>query len=187
MVKELVISLVTNAVIAAAAAIPSLGSSLAARTAWASAKVAMVMGKVAKTMSKMCMKLSKLTRKIGPLSRAFTKAGQALAKMATKYGKMASKSIAAGEDAAASATEAAQRADRLSQNAHTASNPMDRQADISNAQEASNNAARETVDNYNDIEQPAPGKKANDVAEGADKQYGDTDTGGNPADDIQRL
>lgn len=83
-VKELVISLVTNAIIAAAAAVPSLGSSLAAYTAWAQAKVGIVMGKVSLGISKVFAKLSKLTTKIGPLRRMFDSAAQAFAKMATK-------------------------------------------------------------------------------------------------------
>ncbi|GAB3622113.1 hypothetical protein GCM10027418_01950 [Mariniluteicoccus endophyticus] len=89
MVKDLVISLVTNAVIAAAAAIPSLGSSLAAYTAWASAKVSLVMGKISMGISKVFGKLSKLTSRIGPLSRMFAKAAAAFEKMGAKFFKAA--------------------------------------------------------------------------------------------------
>lgn len=91
LVKELVISLVTNAVIAAASAIPSFGSSLAAYTAWASGKVAIVMGKVSKAISKVFSKLSRFTRRIGPLSRMFAKASQYFAKLAVKYGRQVGK------------------------------------------------------------------------------------------------
>lgn len=91
LIKELVISLVTNAVIAAAAAIPSFGSSLAAYTAWASGKVAIVMGKVSKSISKVFSKLSQLTRKIGPLSKMFSKAARHFSKLAVKYGRQVGK------------------------------------------------------------------------------------------------
>ncbi|WP_022911058.1 hypothetical protein [Aestuariimicrobium kwangyangense] len=85
LVKELVISLVTNAVIAAAAAIPSFGASLGAYTAWASGKVAMVMGKISMGISKVFSKLSRLTTRIGPLSRMFDQAGAAFARMAARF------------------------------------------------------------------------------------------------------
>lgn len=85
MVKELVISLVTNAVIAAAAAIPSVGASLATYTAWAAGKVSWVMGKITAGISKVFAKLSKLTAKIGPLSRMFAKAAEAFSKMSAKF------------------------------------------------------------------------------------------------------
>lgn len=86
-VKELVISLVTNAVIAAAAAIPSLGSSLATYTAWASGKVAIVMGKISKAISKVFGKLTRLTRRIAPLSRMFAKAAKHFDDLAVSYGR----------------------------------------------------------------------------------------------------
>lgn len=88
LVKETVISLVTQAVIAAAAAIPSLGSAIAAYTAWAAAKVGAVVGKIAEGISKVFAKLSKLTSNIGPLSRAFDKAADAFARLAVKFGVM---------------------------------------------------------------------------------------------------
>lgn len=85
MVKDLVISLVTNAIIAAASAIPSFGASIAAYTAWASAKVGVVMGKVSAGISKVFSKLSTLTSKIGPLSRMFERAAEAFSRMATRF------------------------------------------------------------------------------------------------------
>ncbi|GAB3697315.1 hypothetical protein [Mariniluteicoccus flavus] len=98
LIKELVISLVTNAVIAAASAIPTVGASLAAYTAWASAKVAMVLGKVAKGISKVFAKLSKLTSKIGPLSRMFAKAADAFARMGAKAAGAAARAGRAAPD-----------------------------------------------------------------------------------------
>ncbi|MFX4271572.1 hypothetical protein ACQBAR_13310 [Propionibacteriaceae bacterium Y1685] len=188
-VKEVVIGLVTEAVIAAAAAIPSFGASLAAYTAWASAKVAMVMGKISKMLSKLCMKLSKLTRKIAPLSEAFAKAGTKLAKAAAKYGKQAGKIKGQGNKAVDSARQAddATREARRTRNAADAEpGNIDRQGAATAAEADAREARRQSGRDTEGIDQPKnPLKDPWDVTKKTEKEAEQVTD--DPSESIQRL
>ena len=159
MVKELVISLVTNAVIAAASAIPSFGSSLAAYTAWASGKVAIVMGKVSKGISKVFSKLSRLTRKIGPLSRMFARASQHFAQLAVKYGRQVGKINQAGNTAQTSADEAAAAAAEARRTANaSAADPsnIDRSGEAVSAADRAREAQRQAGTDHGNLTDQKP-------------------------------
>lgn len=85
LIKELVTDLVTKAVMAALAAIPSLGSAIAAYMTWAAAKYAFVMGKVARTFQKAATRASKFVGQANVVGRFFADMARKLGKLAAKY------------------------------------------------------------------------------------------------------
>lgn len=83
LIKELINDLVTKGIMAALAAVPSLGSAVAAYMAWAAGKYALVMGRVARSLQKLFSKAADLVGKA-------TKFGKFLENIAERLGKLAS-------------------------------------------------------------------------------------------------
>ncbi len=88
LIKELISDLITKALLAAAAAVPSLGSAIAAYMAWAAGKYALVMGKVARWFQKLFSKAASKTANFQQLSRLFEKAAEGFGRLAGKFDEM---------------------------------------------------------------------------------------------------
>lgn len=200
LIKELVTDLVTKAVMAAAAAIPSLGSAIAAYMAWAAGKYALVMGKVARWLQKLFTKAAEATKKIAALSALFSKVAGMFGKMAGKYDTMlkgaqdAAKRAADAKRQAASSAEHQQKANQLADEATNRSGRRAAQGEQNRADQKHEKATSSVNDAHKTLKDTKPptnpyverGKKtAKSGYKGYDK-YGDTyeqDTT-NPADGI---
>lgn len=97
LVKDLITDLVAKGVLAAATAVPSLGSAIAAYMAWAAGKYAMVMGKVARWFQKLFTKASEVTQKFAMLSDLFARTADAFGRLAATFDQMAATAAAAAE------------------------------------------------------------------------------------------
>lgn len=127
LIKELITELVTKGVMVALAAIPSLGSAIAAYMAWASAKYALVLGKVSASLAKLFSKASKLVGDSSKLGRLFSKiAGmlEELSETAAKAARVNRQHAADGDAHRQQATNQRNAADR-SYNEADNSNGMD--------------------------------------------------------------
>lgn len=95
LIKTFVTEIVEAAILAAAAAVPSLGASIAAFTGWFGAKMAMVGAKVTSKMAKLMRVLSKLAKKMHLSSKFFDDAARALSKVSQRLARSARLRIAA--------------------------------------------------------------------------------------------
>lgn len=111
LVKELLTDLISKGLLAAAAAIPSLGSSIGAYMAWAAGKYALVMGKIATWFQKLFSRAAEMTSKFGALSRMFERAAAGFGKLAASFAGMEKAAAKAADDAARST----QHQDRMNQ------------------------------------------------------------------------
>lgn len=103
MVKDFVTEVVEAAILAVAAAVPSLGASVAAFTGWFSAKMAAMAAKVTSKMAKLMRWASKIAKKMGMSGKAFDRAALALSKASQKLAHTAADAIRAGRTTPATA------------------------------------------------------------------------------------
>lgn len=89
LLKTVITELIKWGLAALAAAIPSLGSSIAAFTAWATGRFAWLGAKFAGTMAKLLTKCGDIARKLGFSGKLFDDAAAALLKVAAKLGTTA--------------------------------------------------------------------------------------------------
>ncbi|RRD46893.1 WXG100 family type VII secretion target [Tessaracoccus sp. OH4464_COT-324] len=82
LIKQLINDLVSKGIMAALAAVPSLGAAVAAYMAWAAGKYALVMGRVARSLQKLFSKAADLVGKA-------TKFGKFLENIAERLGRLA--------------------------------------------------------------------------------------------------
>ncbi|PFG66106.1 hypothetical protein B0O41_0885 [Propionibacteriaceae bacterium ES.041] len=94
LIKMFVTEVVQAAILAAAAAVPSVGASLAAFTGWFGARMAMIGAKIASKMGKLMRILSKLAKKMNRSSKFFDDAARALSKVSQKLARSARLKIA---------------------------------------------------------------------------------------------
>ncbi|WP_297740273.1 WXG100 family type VII secretion target [uncultured Tessaracoccus sp.] len=87
--KELMNELVSKGIMAALAAVPSLGTAVAAYMSWAAAKVALVFAKVSRIFAKLLSKCSKLAGKGSKLSSKLGELSNKLASMSANASKRA--------------------------------------------------------------------------------------------------
>lgn len=117
LIKELVTDLVTKGVMAALAAVPSLGSAVAAYMAWAAGKYAVVMGKVATWFQKLFSKAADKFKNIQLLNKLFTKAADGFGKLAGRFQQMKAGADKAA-DSAKQARDHQKRAERRRERAN---------------------------------------------------------------------
>lgn len=84
LLKELITQLVVEGVMAALAAVPSLGTAIAAYMAWASARVAMAFARVSRVFAKLLGKCAKLAGKGSKLGAKLSELSQKLMRVSSK-------------------------------------------------------------------------------------------------------
>ncbi len=84
LLKEVLTEVIKNALLTLAASIPTLGTAIAAFTAWFTAKMAIVFSKFSKKLSELVRKVSDLLRKLGKSGRAMDGAGDTLSSVTDK-------------------------------------------------------------------------------------------------------
>ncbi|WP_297741985.1 WXG100 family type VII secretion target [uncultured Tessaracoccus sp.] len=89
LIKMFVTDLITKGLLAAAAGIPSLGSTIAAYMTWAAGKYALVAGKVSRLFARAAGKLSKLAGETSKIGKFFASIASRLTKLSTKYDDLA--------------------------------------------------------------------------------------------------
>lgn len=90
LLKDFITEIVKAAILALAAAIPTVGGSIAAFGTWFGARMAMMAGKFTKTLSKLMTKIGDLVTKLGKSGRAFYVAAEKLSQLAARLGRSAS-------------------------------------------------------------------------------------------------
>lgn len=90
LLKTFITEIIKAAILALAAAVPTVGGSIAAFGTWFSARMAMMAGKFTKTLSKLMTKIGDLVKKLGLSGRAFYVAAEKLRQIASKFGQAAS-------------------------------------------------------------------------------------------------
>lgn len=209
LIKMLVTDLITKGLLAAAAAIPSLGSAIAAYMTWAAAKYALVAGKISKLFARAAGKLSKLAGETSKIGQFFASIASRLTRLSTKYDDIAQEldglrasntadiqnNVPRAEQGEAKwRQKAAERAEAGNlPGAERAQRKADRFAEDGEA--AWERIQQRNEEMITEAGDQAPGNKATEAAKGANTGYGDAqrrpgespdrrDDLPNPADDI---
>lgn len=200
LIKELVTDLVEKGILAAAAAVPSLGSAIAAYGAWAAAKYALVMGKVARWLQKLFERAAAIAQKLGLKGTTFLKVSGMFEKLAARFDEMLSEATRASslKDRARTRDEAAQRHRDSADDHYGRADEMDgrkarterRQGDTQTRkadqdQSRANQDRRDSMDASGESgADPSPYAKAGAKGGGAYDDGGQEKMGSDPADEV---
>lgn len=203
LIKELITELVTKGVMVALAAIPSLGSAIAAYMAWASAKYALVLGKVSASLAKLFSKASKLVGESSKLGKLFTKISGMLEQLAERANQAAriNRERATQGDAhrqgAQNQRNAADRSYTEADNStgmdqvhaqHRGNQQRDYARGEDNAAIRDYDAGREETGNYHVPDNAGRGRDAVSEADKAEREHHEQRSNrGNPADQVGDL
>lgn len=202
LIKDLITELVTKGVMAAAAAIPSLGSAIAAYMSWAAAKYALVMGRVARGLQKAFSRAAEAVGRASKLGRLFDDIAEQLGKLVARFDGIAERA----QDVRDSRSQARAHEGREAERRQRAQDHYDqaeelrsraarterRRGDtqIRKAEEQAEKAAarhRDAARQGGDIDAaPKPWTKGVDGTTAGDQHWGRGDHD-NPADDIGQV